>query len=106
MLGIGLIIYTVVLCTNAIAILSEDRFLAQSQSRAITSTCRQAKGFWILTAVGWSASQAQINYDPNGYGEPAGAGIKARLITLVAAVRTLMRGTVQHFSTTLGTAVG
>ncbi|GHJ88650.1 hypothetical protein NliqN6_5052 [Naganishia liquefaciens] len=89
----GTALYVGLLLTNAIAILSEERFLAK---------------------IGWSTlsySQAQqsanagfgnVPHDPyssfgsggNGNGEDAltgQQGIKQRLIALISAVRTLMR---------------
>ncbi|KAF2270708.1 Yos1-like protein, partial [Lojkania enalia] len=54
-----------VLLINAIAILSEDRFLAR---------------------IGWTA-----NADPGFGGARDDASIKARLVNLVSSVRTLMR---------------
>ncbi|KAH6878961.1 Yos1-like protein [Alternaria rosae] len=63
--GLGGLFTVAVLLVNAIAILSEDRFLAR---------------------IGWTASA-----EP-GFGGPRDdASIKARLINLVSSVRTLMR---------------
>ncbi|KAG8780943.1 hypothetical protein FRC19_003904 [Serendipita sp. 401] len=63
------VLYVPLLLVNAIAILNEERFLAR---------------------IGWSASQtAQQTY--NGYDQIAEESIKARLINLIAAVRTLLR---------------
>ncbi|KAJ6613454.1 Yos1-like protein [Mycena sp. CBHHK59/15] len=77
---LGTIIYVSLLLINAMAVLSEDRFLAR---------------------IGWVSSQApNLNagfhqtYDPQtGYGvqQPGEVGMKARLIDLISAVRTLMR---------------
>ncbi|KAG2013671.1 hypothetical protein CC2G_010555 [Coprinopsis cinerea AmutBmut pab1-1] len=79
----GTIFQVSLLLINAIAILNEDRFLAR---------------------IGWSSSSRQIRdpntgfqqgYDQNGYGGQAGApgelSMKARMIDLISAVRTLMR---------------
>jgi len=57
-----------VLVTNAIAILSEDRFLAR---------------------IGWSASSAS---EP-AFGSGAGGdtSVKSKIVNLIASVRTLMR---------------
>ncbi|EOA86397.1 hypothetical protein ACJQWK_05909 [Exserohilum turcicum] len=63
--GLGGLFYVAVLLVNAIAILSEDRFLAR---------------------IGWTASA-----DPGFPGQRDDASIKARLINLVSSVRTLMR---------------
>ena len=57
-----------VLVTNAIAILSEDRFLAR---------------------VGWSSSApAEPAF---GSGAAGDASVKSKIINLIASVRTLMR---------------
>jgi len=70
---LGTVIYVTILLVNAMAVLSEDRFLAR---------------------IGWSASQPQNanagyqQYDQQAYGD---VGIKAKLIDLISAVRTLMR---------------
>ncbi|KAF8309358.1 Yos1-domain-containing protein [Clavulina sp. PMI_390] len=72
----GTLIYVGVLLTNAVAILSEERFLAR---------------------IGWSTTQLPAGYDQAGYGDQqASDGIKARLILLVSAVRTLLRGTLHR----------
>ncbi|KAF2736662.1 Yos1-like protein [Polyplosphaeria fusca] len=62
--GLGGLLYVSVLLINAIAILSEDRFLAR---------------------IGWTSSA-----DP-GFGGRDEASVKARLVNLVSSVRTLMR---------------
>ncbi|KAH8891920.1 Yos1-like protein [Thozetella sp. PMI_491] len=61
----GNLIYISVLLINAIAILSEDRFLAR---------------------INLSPS----SYDP-AFGQGADASAKAKIINLIASVRTLMR---------------
>ncbi|KAF1840595.1 Yos1-like protein [Cucurbitaria berberidis CBS 394.84] len=63
--GLGGLFYVAVLLVNAIAILSEDRFLAR---------------------IGWTASA-----EPGFGGQRDDSSIKARLINLVSSVRTLMR---------------
>jgi len=78
MLFLGGIFYIGLLLINAVAVLSEDRFLAR---------------------IGWSSVQPpnsvgfQQNYDHGGgYGNPAqDIGVKGRLINLIGAVRTVMR---------------
>ncbi|KAJ7179157.1 ER-to-golgi transport membrane protein [Mycena filopes] len=78
---LGTIIYVGLLVINSMAVLSEDRFLAR---------------------IGWASSQVpnatasasfHQTYDPQtGYGNPQPeVGMKARLIDLISAVRTLMR---------------
>ncbi|KAJ7068265.1 ER-to-golgi transport membrane protein [Mycena amicta] len=73
----GKIIYVSMLVVNSMAVLSEDRFLAR---------------------IGWASQAANGNagyqqtYDPQtGYGVQQEVGLKARLIDLISAVRTLMR---------------
>lgn len=56
-----------VLVTNAIAILSEDRFLAR---------------------IGWSASSAT---EPAFGAGPGDTSVKSKIVNLIASVRTLMR---------------
>ncbi|KAH8928503.1 Yos1-like protein [Atractiella rhizophila] len=71
-LAIGSLFYVILLLINAVAVLSEERFLAR---------------------IGWSSNPAahrqEFSYDPNG--DPTGPGIKLRIIQLIGAVRTLMR---------------
>ncbi|KAK0519259.1 hypothetical protein OC834_007445 [Tilletia horrida] len=86
-LGLGGIALSLLLVTNGVAILNEERFLAR---------------------IGWSQSQMQFQQhqsgqDPGGYGGGGGGGggggpgyggelsIKARLVNLISAVRMLMR---------------
>ncbi|OBT96206.1 hypothetical protein VE01_06891 [Pseudogymnoascus verrucosus] len=72
--GLGGIFYFMVLVTNAIAILSEDRFLAR---------------------IGWSASSAA---EPAfGAGPGGDASVKSKIVNLIASVRTLMRMIKQRF---------
>lgn len=121
----GTALYVGLLLTNAIAILSEERFLARSKH-----TCEETliliplrlvltkPALCITILVGWStlsysqASQAAnagfgaVPHDPYsaagaGFGGgpddsmtaggAGGASIKQRMISLIAAVRTLMR---------------
>ncbi|KAI0750660.1 Yos1-like protein [Daedaleopsis nitida] len=81
MLGLGTILYVALLLINAMAVLSEDRFLAR---------------------IGWSSTQAPPSnpnfgqpyaqpYDQGGYAGGQDIGVKGRLINLIGAVRTLMR---------------
>ncbi|KAG9242987.1 Yos1-like protein [Calycina marina] len=70
-LPFGNLIYMAVLIINAIAILSEDRFLAR---------------------VGWSTSTpntAAQSFGGGGGGEDT--SIKSKLVNLISSVRTLMR---------------
>ncbi|SPO30948.1 related to YOS1, subunit of the Yip1p-Yif1p Complex, required for Transport between the ER and the Golgi Complex [Ustilago trichophora] len=83
MFGLGSAFYLILFITNALAVLSEDRFLAR---------------------VGWSSHsiQSSSQFDPHqGFGSSSQSNpyaansdnvtIKARLINLISAVRTLMR---------------
>ncbi|KAJ9474513.1 Protein transport protein YOS1 [Pseudozyma hubeiensis] len=77
MFGLGSAFYLILFITNALAVLSEERFLAR---------------------VGWSshALANQPNFDGGFQSNPYSSTsndvtIKARLINLISAVRTLMR---------------
>ncbi|OAX84650.1 hypothetical protein ACJ72_00986 [Emergomyces africanus] len=64
--GLGKLLYVIILIINAIAVLSEDRFLAR---------------------IGWGRTQ----YDP-GFGAASDmTSIKAKSVNLIASVRTVMR---------------
>ncbi|CAO3609189.1 unnamed protein product [Cunninghamella blakesleeana] len=64
-LGLGQLFYALLFFINGIAVLSEDRFLAR---------------------IGWSAQMEQ-----NGFGGDQTQSFKYKIITLISAVRTLMR---------------
>lgn len=71
MFGLGKLLYVVVLCVNGIAVLSEDRF---------------------LNRIGWGSDLSQSPQYQSQYGMPqADASIKSRLVTLIGAIRTLLR---------------
>ncbi|GKT75900.1 protein transport protein [Colletotrichum tofieldiae] len=70
---LGNFLYIAVLLINAIAVLSEDRFLAR---------------------INLSPS----SYDPT-FGASTDASVKAKIINLIASVRTLMRSTSQTLTT-------
>lgn len=65
MFGFGNILYVSLLLLNAVAILSEDRF---------------------LNRLGWTSQNNQFNQFDNG-----GSSIKTRLINLISATRTVLR---------------
>ncbi|KAK2466204.1 hypothetical protein APHAL10511_001846 [Amanita phalloides] len=73
---IGTILKVALLLINSIAVLNEERFLAQ---------------------IGWLSTPQQPRdtnsgyqtYDQNGYGGPQDVGIKARLTDLTSAARTM-----------------
>jgi len=76
---LGSILQVTLLLINAVAVLSEDRFLARIGWLSSTHPQAANGGF-------------QQPYDQNGYGAAQGdVGMKARLIDLISAVRTLMR---------------
>ncbi|KAL4955604.1 Yos1-like-domain-containing protein [Aspergillus filifer] len=65
--GLGRLVYVIVLITNSIAILSEDRFLAR---------------------IGWGRQN-----DPSFGAAYDNTSVKAKTINLIASVRTVMRST-------------
>ncbi|GJJ07104.1 hypothetical protein Clacol_001304 [Clathrus columnatus] len=78
-LSLGNIVYVSLLLVNAIAVLSEERFLAR---------------------IGWSTQQTQPGqqgyaqpYDMygTGMGAQTDISVKGKLVNLIGAVRTLMR---------------
>ncbi|UQC79809.1 uncharacterized protein CLUP02_05289 [Colletotrichum lupini] len=69
---LGNFLYIAVLLINAIAVLSEDRFLARTNRDFLP--------------VNLSPS----SYDPT-FGSSNDASVKAKIINLIASVRTLMR---------------
>ena len=96
MLTLGAILYVSLLLINAVAVLSEERFLARSAFCFLTpfrplNPC--------LSSVGWASTQPQSSnaafhqsYDQSGYGyAQQDVGVKVRIINLISAVRTLMR---------------
>lgn len=115
----GSLFYIGLLFTNAIAILNEERFLARSASVSVIShqmmmlTGMLPFSFfqWIrqparVQTVGWSTrvsstanagfghSPAPQMFDTAGFGGASGsegAGVKAKLVNLIGATRTLMR---------------
>ncbi|PWZ00381.1 Yos1-like protein [Testicularia cyperi] len=74
--GLGTAFYLILFITNALAVLSEDRFLAR---------------------VGWSSNtmlqqqQFDQGFSSSSSFQSQDSSIKARLINLISAVRTLMR---------------
>ncbi|KAL4881609.1 Yos1-like-domain-containing protein [Aspergillus karnatakaensis] len=66
--GLGRLVYVIILITNSIAILSEDRFLAR---------------------IGWGRTQQ----DPAFGAAYDSTSVKAKTINLIASVRTVMRST-------------
>lgn len=73
MFGLGKLLYVIVLCVNGIAVLSEDRF---------------------LNRIGWgsSSNSGAAGQFQQQFGVQTGeATVKSRLITLISAIRTLLR---------------
>ncbi|KAF3388971.1 Protein transport protein YOS1 [Penicillium rolfsii] len=64
--GLGKLVYVIVLIINAIAVLSEDRFLAR---------------------IGWGRTQAEPGFGAS-YDSTS---VKAKSVNLIASVRTVMR---------------
>lgn len=75
-----------VLLVNAIAILSEDRFLARSTHLHLY--CREIATDSIQT-VGWGSTQQE----PAFGGPSDNTSVKSKVINLISSVRTLMRST-------------
>jgi hypothetical protein len=92
---LGTIFLVSLLLVNAIAILNEERFLARSMSQPLVMSAHAHPNLvgWVsstrLRTHSANAGYSQP-YDQNGYGTED-VGIKARLIDLIGAVRTLMR---------------
>lgn len=101
---LGGVFYIGLLLINAVAVLSEDRFLARSACPFPIATPFTPSDTFRF-AVGWSTVQPpsnvgfQQNYDQGGgYGNPElDIGMKGRLINLISAVRTVMRSTCHCF---------
>ncbi|EEQ40394.1 hypothetical protein EJF18_50305 [Clavispora lusitaniae] len=74
MFGLGKLLYVIVLSVNGVAVLSEDRFLNRIG--------------WGSSTTSASANQFQAQYGMQASND---ASIKARLITLISAIRTLLR---------------
>ena len=95
--GFGDLLYAFLLVINALAVLSEERFLARGTSTwplMAAHRCRvivfELTRYMTLSIVGWSSSQAtQQAY--SGYEQTPEESIKQRLVHLIAAVRTLLR---------------
>ncbi|KIR27859.1 hypothetical protein I307_02779 [Cryptococcus deuterogattii 99/473] len=103
----GSLFYIGLLFTNAIAILNEERFLARSASmHCSTFVSTSYPPIRYQNTVGWSTrvpstanagfghSPAPQMFDTAGFGGASGsegAGVKAKLVNLIGATRTLMR---------------
>lgn len=75
-----------VLLVNAIAILSEDRFLARSRPQLHSHHEPETNN----TTVGWGSTQNEPAF---GGGVQDSTSVKAKVINLINSVRTLMRST-------------
>ncbi|WVQ82468.1 hypothetical protein IAT38_004597 [Cryptococcus sp. DSM 104549] len=81
----GSLLYIGLLFTNAIAILNEERFLARIGWSTRTPTAANS---------GFGHSPTPGLYDSgfnNGMSSGDGPGVKAKLVNLIGATRTLMR---------------
>ncbi|KAM5500676.1 hypothetical protein McaMca56_002527 [Microsporum canis] len=90
--GLGKLFQVVVLIINAIAILSEDRFLARSKSFLLRKLPSHPPFYRTNTntlghKVGWSRTQ----YDAGFGATQDNTSIKAKSADLIASVRTVMR---------------
>lgn len=104
MLSLGSIIYVILLLINAMAVLNEERFLVRSMWQLGDVVKNGTYQCSLYGLVGWASTnvQAQAAY-AQPYAQPydqMGAqqeiGVKGRLINLISAVRTLMRGMYNH----------
>ncbi|KAI5466641.1 hypothetical protein BGZ63DRAFT_458772 [Mariannaea sp. PMI_226] len=77
------------LLINAVAILSEDRFLARSEPHHPPHTSRSAVNHIDCVSL---VNLSPASYDP-AFGSGADASIKAKIIHLIASIRTIMRST-------------
>nr|XP_031857163.1 uncharacterized protein CI109_007432 [Kwoniella shandongensis]KAA5524235.1 hypothetical protein CI109_007432 [Kwoniella shandongensis] len=82
----GSLLYIGLLLTNAIAILNEERFLARI-GWSTKSPSNINAGFGHSPTPGIYDNPAFGGGNPNG----DGPGVKAKLINLISATRTLMR---------------
>ncbi|WVW82544.1 hypothetical protein I302_104555 [Kwoniella bestiolae CBS 10118] len=81
----GNLLYIGLLLTNAIAILNEERFLARIGWSSATPSSSQSN-------VGFGHSPNPHMYgDAFGQNNSDGPGVKAKLVNLISATRTLMR---------------
>ncbi|THX90150.1 hypothetical protein D6D05_00747 [Aureobasidium pullulans] len=82
--NLGGLFYVSVLLVNAIAILSEDRFLARS-----THPHHYGREFATdnIQTVGWGSTQQE----PAFGGPSDNTSVKSKVINLISSVRTLMR---------------
>ncbi|OCF74029.1 hypothetical protein I204_05879 [Kwoniella mangroviensis CBS 8886] len=81
----GNLLYIGLLLTNAIAILNEERFLARiGWSSSTRSNANSNVGFG-------HSPNPHIYSDAFGQGSNEGPGVKAKLVNLISATRTLMR---------------
>ncbi|KXH44723.1 hypothetical protein CNYM01_02188 [Colletotrichum nymphaeae SA-01] len=98
---LGNFLYIAVLLINAIAVLSEDRFLARSTSppnlNPTQQHCRSAPSGEETSQANPPTSLFSVNLSPSSYdptfGSSNDASVKAKIINLIASVRTLMRST-------------
>lgn len=82
MFGIGSLLYAVLFFINGVAVLSEDRFLARIgwSTKSINNSNNNA-----------AAQYGYGDYNMTGSNSSIDNGIKARIINLINATRTLLR---------------
>ncbi|KAL0938747.1 protein transport protein [Colletotrichum truncatum] len=98
---LGNFLYIAVLLINAIAVLSEDRFLARSTksppSPRLPFQTLQSLFSWQFNGMRLADldTNKTVNLSPSSYdpafGQSTDASVKAKIINLIASVRTLMR---------------
>lgn len=89
MFGIGTLFYAILFFINGIAVLSEDRFLARIGWSAKSNTHNTTNNNNLQSANQYGYGDFNMN---SGSGNIGGSdGVKARLINLINATRTLLR---------------
>ena len=83
--SLGDLFYAFILFINAVAILSEDRFLSRSMYACMLNI------MFIVITVGWSTSTQQPMRAEWGGVSNGGDSVQQRFMTLVHAIRTLLR---------------
>lgn len=76
-----------ILLINAIAVLSEDRFLARSTNQPLSRAQIFAH---VSSNTFYAVNLSPASYDP-AFGAGPDASVKAKIINLIASVRTIMR---------------
>ena len=101
--GLGSIFKIALLLINAMAVLNEERFLTRSKLYKHLLAHFILNGEKKICLVGWTSQSQQLSqqtsfhqpYDPYtgmGGNTQQELSVKAKLVNLIGAVRTLMRG--------------